>query len=254
VTPYYEHAGITIYHGDCRDILPGLGRVDAMVTDPPYGDTSLEWDSMFRGWLDLVEPLTSNVWCFGSFRMFMEMARNGDASRWTLAQEIVWEKQNGSGFHADRFKRVHELAVQWYRGEWADLYRAPVTTADATARTVRRKQRPPHMGVIGDGPYRSEDGGPRLMRSVIYAPNCHGYADHPTQKPLEIIRPLLNYSVPSGGSILDPFCGAGSVLVAAKELGFHAIGIEAQERFCEAAARRLSQEVLPLESSAEAIA
>ncbi len=245
MTPYYAEDGISIYLGDCREILPQLQCcVDAVITDPWYGDTSLDGDKIVRGWLDLIEPFTCNVWCFGSFRMFMEMARLGEASRWTLAQEIVWEKQNGSGFHADRFKRVHELAVQWYRGEWASIFKCPVTTSDATARTVRRKQRPPHTGHIEAGAYTSEDGGPRLMRSVIYAANCHGYADHPTQKPVEIIRPLLNYSVHAGGTVLDPFCGAGSTLVAAKSLGMKGIGIELQECHAESAARRLSQGVL----------
>jgi site-specific DNA-methyltransferase (adenine-specific) len=168
----------------------------------------------------------------------------GDAQHWKLAQEIVWEKHNGSSFHADRFKRVHELAVQFYRGEWAAIYKSPVTTLDATARTVRRKKRPAHTGHIDASAYTSEDGGPRLMRSVIYAPSCHGFADHPTQKPVEIIHPLLKYSVPPGGSVADPFCGSGSTLVAAKVLGLSAYGIEIEERYCEAAARRLSQEVL----------
>jgi site-specific DNA-methyltransferase (adenine-specific) len=245
VTPYFEEDGIVLFHGDCREILLTLApvRFDCVVTDTPYGDTSLEWDSMVRGWLDLVEPLTNNVWCFGSFRMFMEMARLGEASRWNLAQELAWEKQNGSSFHADRFKRVHELIVQWYRGEWADVYKLPVTTPDATARTLRRKTRPPHTGHIEAGAYASEDGGPRLMRSVIYAPNCHGYADHPTQKPLDIIYPLLIYSVPPGGIVLDPFAGAGSVLVAAKSLGIRAVGVEIDESHCESAARRLQQGV-----------
>ncbi len=247
VTPYYSHAGITIYHGDCREVLgqmQGDFSVDAVVTDPPYGDTSLEWDKAVRGWLGAVEFVANSVWCFGSFRMFMEMARNGDASRWTLAQEIIWEKQNGSGFHADRFKRVHELAVQWYRGDWADVFKSPVQTFGHAAKTTRRKTRPPHTGGIGGSVYVAEDGGPRLMRSVIYSPNCHGYADHPTQKPTAIIEPLLRYSVPPRGIVLDCFAGSGSTLVAAKSLGMNAIGIELDEGNCEIAAKRLSQEVI----------
>lgn len=246
--PYYRDEHVVLYNGDAREVLPRLAlQVSAVITDPPYGDTSLEWDQMVPDWLDLVAPLTNNVWCFGSFRMFMNMAE--ETRHWTLAQEIIWEKQNGSGFHADRFKRVHELAVQWYQGKWEDIYKLPVVTADATARTVRRKQRPPHMGDIGNGAYASEDGGPRLMRSVIYAPNCHGYADHPTQKPLEILDPLLRYSVPPGGVVLDPFCGAGSTLVAAKRLGMRAIGIEIDAAHCESTVRRLRQDVLPLEAA-----
>jgi site-specific DNA-methyltransferase (adenine-specific) len=82
------------------------------------------------------------------------------------------------------------------------------------------------------------------MRSVIEVSNCHGIAEHPTQKPVGIIDPLLRYSCPPGGSVLDPFMGAGSVLIAAKALGLRATGIEIDERYCEIAAKRLSQEVL----------
>lgn len=82
------------------------------------------------------------------------------------------------------------------------------------------------------------------MRSVIFARSCHGYADHPTQKPEEIIVPLLKYSVPVGGTVIDPFCGSGSTLSAARNIGRSAIGIEIEEKYCEIAAKRLSQEVL----------
>ena len=247
--PYYEEDGITIYHGDCRELGLQVGAVDAIVTDPPYGDTSLEWDRMVSGWLDAAELLTANLWCFGSLRMFLEMARTGQVSRWKLAQEIVWEKHNGSGFQSDRFKRVHELAVQFYHGEWDRIYKSPVFTPDATARTVRRKTRPPHMGKIGEGLYRSMDGGPRMMRSVIYARSCHGEAEHPTQKPIAIIDPILRFSVPEGGIVADLFCGSGSTLVAAKNLGMRAIGIEIEERYCEIAAKRLAQGVLQFDAA-----
>ena len=160
----------------------------------------------------------------------------------------MWEKHNGSGFHADRFKRVHEYAVQFYREgtPWDDVYKKPITTPDATARTVRRKRRPPHMGHIEAGAYESHDGGPRLMTSVIYCPSCHGYAEHETQKPVGILAPLIEYSCPPGGVVLDPTMGVGSTLVAAKSLGRRAVGIEVNERYAEAAVKRLRQEVLPL--------
>ena len=100
------------------------------------------------------------------------------------------------------------------------------------------------MGEIGEGAFESHDGGPRLMRSVIYEPSCHGYAENETQKPLGIIRPLIEYSCPPGGLVIDPFCGSGSVLVAAKEMGRRAIGMDIRESQCEIAARRLQQEVM----------
>jgi site-specific DNA-methyltransferase (adenine-specific) len=156
----------------------------------------------------------------------------------------VWRKHNGSGFHADRFKRIHEHVVHWYRGPWADLYIAPVYTQGAVAKQVRRKTRPTHTGGIETAAYRSEDGGPRLQRSVIDVRSCHGHAVHPTQKPLGIIVPLLAYSVPLGGTVLDPFAGSGSTLRAAKDGGWKALGVEADERYCEIAARRLAQGAL----------
>lgn len=244
MSPYYDEDGITIYNGDCREILPKLPRADAAIADPPYAETSLEWDSNLAQWLD--DLPTDCVWCFGSLRMFLRMSRAGDFEEWKQAQEIVWEKHNGSIFHADRFRRVHELAVQFYRGDWADIYKSPVTTADATARTVRRKDRPRHAGAIGEGAYVSFDGGPRLMRSVIRVASCHGYAEHPTQKPLGILQPLIEYSCPPCGVVLDPFTGSGSALVAARRAGRRAIGIEIDERYCEIAAKRLSQMMLPL--------
>lgn len=240
--PYYEHDGLAIYHGDCREILPRLFPVDcaAVIADPPYGETNLEWDRRQAGWVAAVAavvPLKASLWCFGSMRHFLEDA--AEFKGWAFAQDIVWEKHNGSSFHADRFKRVHEIATHWYRGAWTDVFKDPQVTNDATARVVRKKGRPAHMGDIGEKTYISEDGGPRLMRSVLQVSSCHGYAEHPTQKPTALLRPIVRYSCPVGGLVLDPFAGSGSTLVAAKETGRRAIGIEGDEKYCEIAARRL---------------
>ena len=159
---------------------------------------------------------------------------------------VLWRKHNGSVFHADRFRRVHEHVVQFYRGEWSAVYKKPVTTKDATSKTARRKGRPAHTGQIDGKAYLSHDGGPRLQRSVIEVRSCHGHAQHPTQKPVGIVTPLIEYSCPPDGVVLDPFAGSGTTLVAAKRLGRKAIGIEIEERYCEIAADRLRQKVLAL--------
>jgi site-specific DNA-methyltransferase (adenine-specific) len=250
--PYFETKDVRIYHGDCRAILPQLHaeRVDMVLADPPYGDTSLDWDEHDNSWVALVEPLlktSGSLWCFGSMRMFM--AQSAEMTKaWRFAQDVVWEKHNGSSMHADRFKRVHEHALQFYRkrSAWADIYHAPVFTSDAVARQSRRKQRPAHLGSIDAHTYVSEDGGPRLMRSVIYVRSCHGTAVHPTQKPEGILRPLIEYSCPPGGLLLDPTMGSGSALVVARQLGRRAIGIELDEGFCRDAVERLSQQTLSL--------
>jgi site-specific DNA-methyltransferase (adenine-specific) len=239
VEPYFQIDGIVLYHGDCREFDPP--PCDMTLADPPYGETSLKWDSWPSGWVQAIQ--TSSLWCFGSMRMFLE--HSAEFAAWKFAQDVVWEKQNGSGFHADRFKRVHEFATHWYRGEWASIYKSIVTTPDEVKRQVRRKQRPPHMGHAEASSFVSEDGGPRIMRSVIYARNCHGYAEHPTQKPTAILSPLIEYSSPPNGTVYVPFAGVGSELEAARVLGRKAVGVEINEQFCEKAAKRLSG-MLPL--------
>src|SRR5947209_191275 len=80
-TPYYEDKWVTLYHGDCREGLSQLSiydryistiGADLCIADPPYGDTSLDWDSTVQGWLDHLPVF--NLWCFGSLRFFMDRA------------------------------------------------------------------------------------------------------------------------------------------------------------------------------------
>ena len=247
---YFEKNGITIYCGDCREIVPMLpaASVDVVLADPPYGETSLEWDRWPDGWLDSLSSVvtpTSSLWCFGSFRMFFD--HRDEFTLWKFVQDVIWEKQNGSGFFADRFRRVHETAAHFVRGgcKWADVYKSPQFTMDATARTVRKKNKPAQWhGAAGPTTYVSHDRGPRLQRSVQQVRSMHMRASHPTEKPLGILTPLLQYSCRPGGVVLDPTCGSGSTLIAAKELGLNAVGIEINEEYCEIAANRLRQGIL----------
>jgi site-specific DNA-methyltransferase (adenine-specific) len=242
VKPYWSDGACSLYLGDCREVLPALDiRADLIVADPPYGETSLEWDRWPRGWLGPAALVTNSLWCFGSLRTLAEHWQEFGAAFWKHSQDIVWEKHNGSSFHADRFKRVHEHATHWYLGRWSAIYHEVPTTPDATARTVRRKQRPPHTGHIDAGSYASEDGGPRLMRSVLQVRSMHGRAIHESEKPVGLLDPLIAYACRPGGLVVDPFAGSGSTLDAARCSGRRAIGIEADERYCELAARRLSQ-------------
>ena len=226
----------TLYLADCRDLVSSIDAPDCTITDPPYGVTNLEWDQIVDGWAELLGG--NSLWCFGSMRFFMEQTFPG----WKYAQEVIWEKHNGSNFSNDRFRRVHEIAVQFYRGEWSSVYREPLFTNDATARTVRKKKRPAHhLGATGETVYESQDGGPRMMRSVIFEPSTHGYAIHPTQKPLGILYPLIQYSCPVGGTVLDPFMGSGSTGIAAIDTGRKFIGIEVDRQKFEAACERFRE-------------
>ncbi|HET9658271.1 MAG TPA: site-specific DNA-methyltransferase [Kineosporiaceae bacterium] len=246
VRPYWTDGVNALYLGRFEDILPSLDvRPDLIVADPPYQETDLSWDRWPDGWPDLIADIADSMWCFGSMRMFLE--RGSEFARWRLSQDVVWEKQNGTGSQTDRFKRVHEHALHWYRGDWSTVHHQTPTTPDAIARTVRHKARPAHWhGATGPRTYTVEDGGPRLMRSVVYARNMHGRAINETEKPTGLLEPLITYGCPPGGLVLDPFSGSGSTIDAARATGRRCIGIEMRESQCEEAARRLSQDCLPL--------
>lgn len=245
--PYYADEQVTLYLGDMREVLPTLAiTADLIVADPPYAETSLDWDRWPDGWPTLAATVTQSLWCFGSMRMFLD--RCNDFDGWKLSQDVIWRKNAGSGFAADRFKRVHEFALHWYRGGWADVHHEAVREVHhgrkrgVVTRTVHSGM---HTGEIGKQDWT--DDGTRLAASVIDANNLRGRAIHPTEKPLGILDPLIRYACPPGGLVIDPFAGSGSTLDAARQSGRRAIGIEADERYCEAAARRLDQ--LTLEAS-----
>ncbi|MES2989410.1 MAG: site-specific DNA-methyltransferase [Pseudomonadota bacterium] len=237
---------VRIITGDALEQMRLLApeSVDCIVTDPPYGQTSLEWDSRVAGWLPEARRVLrpgGSLWCFGSMRFFMERA--ADFAGWKFAQDVIWEKHNGTGLFNDRFRRVHEIACQFYPADvpWGAVYKKPLFSNDATARTVRKKGRPAHwIGATGETVYRSEDGGPRLMRSVMFARSEHFRAIHPTQKPIATILPLIEYSCPPGGTVLDCFAGSGSVGVAAQQLGCSFIGIEIDPTFADLARDRIA--------------
>jgi site-specific DNA-methyltransferase (adenine-specific) len=240
---YYQDEGSTIYHGDCRDLV-GTVIADCIITDPPYEETRYSWDKWpanWPMWAMMALKRSGSLWCFGSVRMFVD--RWLDFQGLAICQDVVWEKHNGSSMMADRFRRVHELIVQFRHGDtkWKRVYNNRLYTMDAKARTVRRQNKPAHWGQIGFGDYETKEGGPRLMRSVIKARSCHRRALNPTQKPVEVIEHLLRCSCPPGGTVLDCFMGSGSTLVAARKLGMVGLGIDVRESECEKAARRFQE-------------
>lgn len=234
-----------VRHGDCREVLPASGPFDLIIADPPYGDTALPWDSRVDGWeaaaRAAVKP-TGSMWVFGSMRFFMATAGRFDAAGWRLAQDIVWEKHNGSGLRADRFKRVHEHVVQFYRSDanWSDVWNEVQTTPDAVARTLKRKRRTAHFhGDEAGTEYNTADGGPRIMRSVVFARSCHGHAIHPTEKPVDLLEILIRTSCPPGGLVGDFFAGSGSAGEASAVLGRNYIGAEVDPAMAGKARARL---------------
>lgn len=245
--PFYVDESVTLYHGDCREIVPSLALVaDCIVADPPYGETSLPWDRWPDGWPLAVSGASKSMWCFGSMRMFLD--RRDEFTSWRLSQDVVWRKPRGTSHAADRFPRVHEHVVHWYRGGWAEVHHvAPrVEHAGKSAGIVRTPPKPAgwHGGRGGSA---WVDNGTRLMESVLNVANLYYRgALHPTEKPVGVLDPLIRYACPPGGTVLDPFAGSGSTAEAARLSGRKAVLVEADERYCELIARRMSQGVLSL--------
>lgn len=241
--PYYADEQVTLYHGDCREIVPGLEPVDCIVADPPYGETSLTWDRWPDDWPTAISGAAKSMWCFGSMRMFLD--RRDEFSLWHLSQDVVWEKQQGPGIAADRFRRVHEHALHWYQGRWSD--QTHETPRDGIRGTTRRAAT--RSGA--DKAWQGERGasadlrdGSALVRSVLKVRNMNGRSLHPTEKPVGILDPLIRYACPEGGIVLDPFAGSGSTAEAARQTARRSVLVEADERYCELIANRMSQGVL----------
>jgi site-specific DNA-methyltransferase (adenine-specific) len=246
VTPYYSDSSVQLYLGDCREVLPGLGlTADCVIADPPYGETSLGWDRWPDGWPAVVAAVTRSLWCFGSLRMFLD--QRDQFTGWRLSQDVVWRKTAGTSFAADRFVRVHEFAGLFYTGPWAEIHHVPGRRHVGVQRRGPQKQGrdgSDHLGRDYNGVWT--DDGTRLLQSVIDVPNLRARALHPTEKPVGLLDPLISYSCPPGGTVLDPFAGSGSTLEAARNSGRNAIGVEADERYAEVIARRLAQDCLPV--------
>lgn len=203
IKPYYYDPDyqIVIYHGDCRDILPHLPKVDLVLTDPPYGIKKAEWDENFPKWFITEAFKSSQSVCImpGLWALSDCLDAMGNRYRWVIAGY----NKNGMTHGAIGFNN------------WI-----PAVCA----------------GVI---PHGGQD---------AYDFTIHGGEKnaHPSQKPLKFMLFLVNRLTAHSNTILDPFMGSGTTLVAALQLGRKAIGIEIEERYCRIAVERLRQTVLPL--------
>ena len=147
IEPYYQDESVTLYRGDCRELVPALDlSVDLIVADPPYGETSLAWDRWPDGWPTAISDAAKSMWCFGSMRMFLD--RRDEFQFWRLSQDVVWQKPRGTSFVNDRFWRVHEIATHWYRGPWGDVHHE--TPRDVVG---RRQSRETHRRSSQKGEY-----------------------------------------------------------------------------------------------------
>ena len=212
MTPYYDHAGITIYHGDCREILPTV-QADVVVTDPPYGM------AFVSSWTTRRRPIAGDR----DAELRDDVLRTlGDIP---MAVFGTWKVERPAGTKS---------VLIWDKSDGVGCGMGDLGAAFGTS----------HEGIylIGEWPLRGKRR-PSVLRTACCMSSMATTIGHPTPKPESLMRSLLD-AAPEG-VVLDPFMGSGSTLVAAKQLGSRAIGIEIEERYCEIAAKRLSQETLP---------
>jgi DNA modification methylase len=229
LTPYFKDATVTLYHGDCREVLPTLApeSVDLIVCDPPYG---VSWESGFRGEsFGGIAGDHSTDAAVEATRLALRTLRHGRHvylfGRYDLANlgltppvELIWDKgMTGLGDLASPWGTSHEpIEFRVHSKRPSGIERGNGRLAARLRKgSVLRHQRPNAMGVR-----------------------------HPSEKPAELLCELIESSSCRGDLVLDYFAGVGSTLVAARMEGRQAIGIEIEERYCEIAAKRLAQGTL----------
>jgi DNA modification methylase len=205
--PYYEEKGITIYCGDCLEVLPELGIYDLCLTDPPYGIGT--WSATGGNSLSESEADEINEWDTIPEAELLHLVRRSSINM------IVW-----GGNHFMHILGPCRTPLIWDKGirgmHFAD----------------------------GEMAWTNFDfGALRIFSFNIANGDTKGKRLHPTQKPVNLMKWCLNF-LPKARTVLDPFMGSGTTLEACKDAGKSCVGIEINERYCEIAAKRLSQSVL----------
>lgn len=228
MTPYYQDDYVTLYHGDCRDIAPSLpkGSIDLILTDPPYGM------AFTSGW-------TAST----------AVKSDGDRQGARVVRTAFNELQHT--FHED----MHALVFCHWKS-WPDFHdhlchlfafrNALIWSKGGGGMGDLRHEYAKDYEVVlfGARGRGRELAGKRTGCILQYARVPASQRNVPFEKPVALLAELIERHSETGHLVVDPFAGSGPSLVAAKKMNRRAIGIEIEERYCEIAARRLSQEVL----------
>jgi site-specific DNA-methyltransferase (adenine-specific) len=216
MTPYYEDGTVTIYHGDCREVLPDLSA-DVVLTDPPYAigvdygaydDTDANLNALLDEVLPLIFAVADRV-----------LITPGVGNLWRYPEPkwvLCWFDPGGTG-----------------SGPWGFCTWQPVLAYGTD----------PYLAA---GKGRRPDGRQFMLGRRPHKEDKDGSGGHPCPKPLDVMSWLVSRSAVAPATFVDPFMGSGSTLRAAKNHGHQAIGIEIDERYCEIAAKRMGQGVLEL--------
>lgn len=217
-TPYYSDEYVTLYHGDCREI--DLPRVDLVLTDPPYGVSYSSNSGVGRG----TKPITND-----GARLALRLQRS--VLPRLDADHVLW------------FTRWDAWPDVWVDlGQWFRMRGLLVWDKGTPGMGDLNHWGPSYELIASAGEGRTIGSRDQSVLRFPTTPSADRH--HPTEKPVDLLRHLIEKMDPA--SVLDPFAGSGSTLVAAKHLGRKAIGVELDERYCEIAAKRLAQGVLDL--------
>ena len=206
----FETENVRLIQGDCREVIPTLSGVDCVITDPPYGirmDTKIH-ESCGRVQYDSMigdEETLDLRFLWESFPLCVVFGANNFTEQLPRGGGwIVWDKRSPSGVADEMFGWPFELA-------WTSV---------------------PKLGRM----IRVQHGG------YLNADKANARREHPTQKPVRLMAKCMEaVRVPIRATVLDPFCGSASTLIAALETGRKSIGIEISEEYCAVAKRRLER-------------
>lgn len=215
--PYYEQDGIVIYHGDASLILPALGTFDLLLTDPPYGMNLDTDNSRFSGGNVASKAKRGNGVGTGKGKRILNDDKPFDPRFMLNAakEKVVW----GWNHFAD--KLPPGACLVWIKRN-EEAYGSFLSDAEVAWKSK------------GVGVFCRKD----LSNNAIANSRVH-----PTQKPVGLMCWCLSM-FPDAETVVDPFMGSGTTLLACKLEGRKAVGIELEERYCEVAAKRLAQGVL----------
>lgn len=234
----------TLYLGDCRDILPNLGGVDAIICDLPYGTTQNKWDSIIP--LYELWPLYDRL-CSGAVVL---TAAQPFTSRLILSNEemfkysMVWRKSRPTGFLNAKLQplRAHEDICVFYRKQ--PVYNPQFGTGkpNHVSRQPIERSKSSSSNYGQQYTVTEEYTNRKYPTSVLdFAPVSPTDVMHPTEKPVALMEYLVSTFTNAGQCVLDNCMGSGTTGVAAVQMGRDFIGIEREERYFDIACKRIEQ-------------
>lgn len=225
MTPYYQDEAVTIYHGDCREVLPTLAPVDHVITDPPYTERTHGMAKTNKGAGHGVKAISFAPFTDEELSAALE-ACGRLARRWVIAS---LDYAHAATFDASPPNGLRSLRV----GVWVKPNPMPQISADR-----------PAQGWEAISFFHRADAKPRWNgggQSGVWMHPVVQNAGHPTVKPLPMVIDWVRLFTDEGDLILDPFGGSGTTAVAAKLNGRRCILVEREERYCAVAVSRIEQ-------------